>query len=305
MPEMHYSMKAAAAMTGLSPHVIRIWEKRYGAVNPERSETNRRRYSESELKRLQLLKAATTAGHNIGQIARLDHAQLERLGGETTNGFGSEATEPLAPKRFVRQALEAIDRLDAAALDDALSKAVVSLGTQGLLQKVVVPLVYRIGDLWHAGDFTAAQEHFATSVIRNFLGNHARPFISTEDSSGLVVATPLRQLHELGGVIVATAAANLGWRVVNLGASLPAAEIASAAHRARVRAVVLSIVYPEDDPLLADELRNLRRLLDPGQTILAGGRAVDAYAAPLTEVGATLCRSLEDFIEALGELRRP
>lgn len=300
MSEMQYSMKAVASATGLSPHVIRIWEKRYGAVTPDRSETNRRRYSEAEVARLRLLKAATTAGHNIGQIARSDDEQLRRLvGAELPETGALETEEPLSPQRFVSRGMQALRQLDAAGLDQTLSEAAVSLGTQGLLQKVVVPLTYRIGELWQSGDLTAGQEHFASSLIRNFLGNHTRPFVSSETASVLVVATPLGQLHELGAVIVTAAAANLGWRVINLGASLPAAEIAAAAVRGRARAVALSIVFPADDPMLPEELRGLRRMLPAEQRILAGGRAAPGYQTVLREINATVCTSLEDFQDAL------
>ena len=66
-----YSIKVVARRTGLSPHVIRAWERRYGAVEPERSATGRRLYSDTEIERLQALERATRAGHSIGQIAQL------------------------------------------------------------------------------------------------------------------------------------------------------------------------------------------------------------------------------------------
>jgi methanogenic corrinoid protein MtbC1 len=300
MSEMQYSMKAAATATGLSPHVIRIWEKRYGAVNPDRSDTNRRRYAEADLNRLRLLKSATLIGHNIGQIARLEEVQLKQLlAGAKPVSDEPTRDEPLSPKRFVQRAFEAIHELDSAALDQSLSDAAVSLGTQGLLQKVVVPLAQKIGERWQAGDISAGQEHFATALIRGFLSSHSRPYVSLSTAPTLVVATPSGQLHELGTVIVAAAAASAGWRVVNLGVSLPATEIAAAAFRSEARAVALSVVFPMDDPLLADDLRNLRRLLSGGQRLLVGGRAVAAYAAVLKEIGATICHSLDDLNEAL------
>ena len=301
MTEMQYSMKAAATSTGLSPHVIRIWEKRYGAVNPNRSESNRRRYTEADLERLRLLKAATLAGHNIGQIAQLRQDQLRELAGAAIPVADIVTTDPLSPKRFVQRALDATKALNAAALDQALADGAVTLGTQGLLQKVVAPLAHRIGDLWQSGDLTAAQEHFATSLIRNFLGHHSRPFATADSAPGIVVATPVGQLHELGAVIVATAAANLGWRVINLGVSLPAAEIAAAALRGRTRAVALSIVFPASDPKVAEELRNLRRLLPVDTAILIGGRAAPNYSATIEEIHAITCGSLDAFQAALGQ----
>jgi DNA-binding transcriptional MerR regulator len=78
-PNAHHSIKAVSRRTGLSPHVIRIWEKRYGAVEPRRTSTNRRLYSDAEIERLNSLRLATAAGHSIGNIATLPLRQLNSL----------------------------------------------------------------------------------------------------------------------------------------------------------------------------------------------------------------------------------
>ena len=79
MVAAHHSIKTASRMTGLSAHLIRIWEKRYGAVAPKRTATNRRLYSDDEIERLNLLRLATAAGHSIGNIAKLPLARLKSL----------------------------------------------------------------------------------------------------------------------------------------------------------------------------------------------------------------------------------
>jgi MerR family transcriptional regulator, light-induced transcriptional regulator len=303
MPELNYSIKAAAQKTGLNPHVIRIWEKRYSAVTPARSATNRRHYSEAEVQRLGLLKAATSAGHGIGQVAKLENDQLRALVLSAQPEKTPATAKPSTPKQFITSALAAVQALDTAELDSLLGDAAVALGTQGLLQKVVVPLTYRVGDLWHSGDFSAAQEHFASSLIRNFLGNHARPYSIDSSAPLIVVGTPVGQLHELGAVIVSAAASSLGWRVVNLSASLPAVEIANAAVQAKATAVALSIVFPEDDPGLPAELEGLRRMLPEDVAFITGGRAAPAYVDTLRKVSATICTDLDDLITALQELR--
>ncbi len=303
MSHVAFSIKATAQRIGLSPHVIRVWERRYGAVTPTRTDTNRRTYTEEEVNRLALLKSATEAGHSIGQIANLTDAQLQELARDTTASKADVEPAGPTPASFVAAAIKAIQRLNGAALDGILSEAAGEFGTQGLLQKVIVPLTYRIGDLWHKGDVTAAQEHFASSLIRSFLGNHARPYVMDSNAPLIVVGTPLGQFHELGAVIVASAASSLGWRVANLSASLPTADIAAAARRGNARAVALSIVFPEDDPNLPGELESLRRILPPAIAIIVGGRAAPAYSATLAKIEAGICHDLEDFYRALGELR--
>ena len=100
-----------------------------------------------------------------------------------------------------------------------------------------------------------------STVIRNFLGRDSSPFAPNSNAPVLIVSTPTGQLHELGAVMVAAAASDMGWRVIYLGPSLPAADIAAAARQHEARAVAVSIVYPEDDPDLPAKLENLRKYL--------------------------------------------
>ena len=261
MTEPHHAIKVASRRTGLSAHVIRVWEKRYGAVAPVRTGTNRRLYSDEQIERLGLLRDLTRAGHSIGLIARLPARELRKLAAAASGSTADSSpaisrAEQVAP--VVQECLTAVQALDSTALEETLKRAATSFGAQGLLQRVVAPLAQQVGDLWRNGTITAAHEHFASAVIRIFLGHAAQPFADAETAPVLVVATPGGQLHELGALLVGAAAANLGWHVTYLGASLPAAEIAGAARQNRAVAVALSLVYPEDDPRLGAELARLR-----------------------------------------------
>ena len=308
MAEAHQAIKVVARRTGLSAHVIRIWEKRYGAVEPERTGTNRRLYSDEQIERLSLLRDITQNGHSIGHVAKLPTEKLRELSRESNDTKGHAPREltasPAAPA-FLDECVAAVKALDARALDDTLKRAATELGAQGLLQRVVAPLAQTIGDLWRDGAITAAHEHFASAVIRIFLGHAARPFAGMDSAPVLIIATPAGQIHELGALIVGAAAANLGWHVTYLGASLPAAEIAGAARQSRARAVALSLVYPEDDPRLEGELMRLRESLPPEVMLLVGGRAMPAYHGVLEKIGATQVSDLAQLSSTLDALRKP
>jgi methanogenic corrinoid protein MtbC1 len=170
---------------------------------------------------------------------------------------------------------------------------------------VIAPLTQTLGDRWRVGQITAAHEHFATGHIRAFLANLAKPFGSSAAAPVLIVATPSGQWHELGALLAGAMAANLGWNVTGLGASLPAAEIAGSAQQKRARAVALSVVYPEDDPDLPGELMRLRELLPPEMALLVGGRAMPAYREVLERLGAVLTGDLAELGLALDRLRQP
>jgi len=308
MNEAQYPIQLVARLTGLSAHVIRIWEQRYRAVEPQRTATKRRLYSQREIERLNLLRDVTRAGHSIGQVAQLPTDKLGKLlAASPSLPVPAARAGGAAPKSvsFLDECVAAIQSLDAHSLDDALKRGATTLGALGMLQRVVAPLAQTLGDLWRDGTLTSAHEHFASAAIRVFLGDAARPFGAMDDAPVLVVATPAGQVHELGALLVGATAANLGWQVTYLGASLPAAEIAGAARQRRARAVALSLVYPEDDPRLAGELARLRESLPSEVPLLVGGRAQSAYRDALREAGALPIENLAQLGTTLDNLRKP
>ncbi len=297
-----------ARRTGLSAHVIRIWERRYGAVEPTRTDTNRRLYSEEQIERLSLLREITGAGHHIGPVAKLPTEKLRRMSKGTdlpASGVVRAAPAAVGKTPLLEEGMAAVRALDSRALEETLRRGATELGLQGLLQRLIAPLAQGIGDSWREGVITAAHEHFASAVIRVFLGHASQPFTGVETAPVIVVATPSGQLHELGALLVGAAAANLGWHVTYLGASLPAAEIAGAARQNRARAVALSLVYPEDDPRMEAELVRLRELLPAETALLAGGRAMPAYREALEKTGASQVKDLTHLCSLLDELRQP
>lgn len=302
MTNMHHSIRIASSRSGVSQHVIRVWEKRYNAVQPKRTATNRRVYSDAEIERLALLRLATAAGHSIGNVAKLPTPRLRLLVGEAS-AEQSKSSVKVPAQTFHDSCLQSVKALNTRQLEENLQRALIALGHQGLLRQVVAPLAQTVGELWRSGAITAAHEHFLTASLKVFLGNTAGQFATSSAAPFIVIATPAGQLHELGAVMINAAAAQLGWRTIYLGASLPAAEIAGAAVQAKALAVGLSIVYPEDDPNLPNELISLRRFL-PGTSILSGGRGAAAYKDALSRIGAMQPGDLDTFSQQLDALRR-
>ncbi len=308
MSDFHHSIQAVVRRTGLSAHVIRIWEKRYRAVEPERTSTNRRLYSDEQIARLTLLREITLAGQSIGYVAKLPTERLKQLAVTPPDGVARAALTVVPAERassFIDDSLAAVRALDARALELTLNRSETELGAVGMLLRVAAPLAKAIGDSWREGTITAAHEHFASAVLRTYLAQAAKPFAAGANEPVLIVTTPAGQLHELGALLAAAMAASLGWHVTYLGASLPAPEIAGAAKQNRARAVALSLVYPTDDPRMDGELTRLRDLLPPEVKLIAGGRAITAYRNVLDRIGALQIGDLELLTSALDELRMP
>ena len=306
-PTLGHPIKVVVRRTGLSAHVIRVWEKRYQAVVPARSETNRRLYSDEDIARLQWLQQAVQAGQSIGQIAGLATPDLVNLvhAEQAATPLAQRPTdgEDKAPGEFLERALVAVQGLDAVSLEEQLVRASIALSQQHLLEEVVQPLMERIGQMWQEGTLRVSDEHMASAVVRSFIGNIQASFQVSEAAPHLVATTPAGQLHELGALLASVVATSEGWNSTFLGPNLPAEEITGAAVQKSAKAVLLSIVYPSDDPHLGGELLKLRRLLGDDIALLAGGRAAQHYQRFLDRVGAVTLANLSDLRDSLNSLR--
>ena len=295
-----FAIRVVSRRTGLSPHVIRVWERRYGAVQPLRTATNRRLYSEADIERLRLLSAATKAGHSIGQIAGLETARLQDLvrqdapGELSTPRPESDDDEPVS---IVARSIVAVRQLNGESLEKELAQAGIRLSRIRLLEEVIVPLIRQVGEEWHLGTLRIAEEHLATAAIRSFLGRLLGADRPNASATTIIVTTPTGQSHEIGALLAAVTASACGWRVLYLGPQLSAEEICAAAQRQGARAIGLSVVYPDNDPTVLGELERMRQGLGPEVDLLVGGRVAAAYGEALQRTGSIL-------IEDLAHLRR-
>ena len=298
--EPRHAIGAVESRTGLSTHAIRAWENRYGAVEPERTEGGHRLYSEAQVRRLQLLRELTEHGHRIGRIATLPTGELEDLLRATREDAAAARGEGAGPPDVAEDRLadlmDAVRALDADRLQSLLRRAALERSAHALIEDVISPLLRRVGEAWHRGEVSPAQEHLASTVASRTLAWILDASDPDPEAPLAVVATPSGQLHDLGALLAAATTAARGWRISYLGGDLPGEEIAVAARTTGARAVVLSIVYPDDDLQVVEELRALRAGLPDGTAVLVGGLGSSGYSDVLEEIGG---RRLEGY----GELR--
>ncbi|GAB4301563.1 MAG: cobalamin-dependent protein [Ignavibacteriaceae bacterium] len=296
-------------MTGLSAFVIRAWEKRYEAVVPSRTETNRRLYSEEDIEKLRLLNEAVKSGHNIGGIAKLSVDELRSILKEKFNAASDASGINLSDKdlsdtdTLLKSAIDAIKVYDDETLETLLLRTSAQMSQPQLIENFLVPLIYKIGDLWHEGEFRISNEHMATAVIRTFLANLIEHHTPPKDAPVLVSATPRGQEHELGALIAGLTAASSGWKVIYLGPNLPLEEIASVAVSLEVKAVALSLIYPNDDPRLRIDLVRFKKMLPAKLTILVGGRAAGDYRDILDVINAVFVKDTTQLKSELEAIR--
>ena len=306
MQQPKYVMKVAARLSGLSPYVIRSWEKRYGVVSPERTDTNRRLYTEEHVEHLRLLRRLTEHGHAIGSIAELPVDELrrmveeeERLRREQSPG----STRRDAAADFRDRLLDHARALDPRALEQTLLHASSQFTRRALLEQVIVPFVEDVGRGWLEGRLRIAHEHVATTVVRNHLLNALTTSQAATTAPTALVATPQGQIHELGALMIANVAAMSGWDIIYLGADLPAEEIASSARDLGAAMVLLSIVFPPNDPRIQTELTSLARMMPDDIHLVIGGRSAAGYRDTLQRIGAEHIEDIDALWKKLSESR--
>jgi len=297
--EIRHSLKAVARQTGLSPYLIRAWERRYKAITPGRSHSKRRYYTDDDINRLILLKKATRLGESIGSIANLNNDDLKRIISEIAFAGDRSPAADYTPKSnltagdYFSQVLDCIRRLEFDAFEKKLMEASVALSIPSLLNQIVSPTLNAVGEMWLNGELRIADEHRISVIIRSFLGSLLRPDNQPLGTRCLVSTTPARQLHELGALMASLTASASGWRTVYLGPNLPPEEIAGSVNTHNASVLALSIIYPMDDPYLGSELVHLRRLIGDDVRVLIGGRAAANYLRFIEEISGIYINSLD------------
>jgi len=292
-----HSIATVAARTGLSQDVLRVWERRYGAVEPLRSPGNQRLYSDDDIARFRLLAAVTSKGRSIRHVANLSTQALEALVAEDepsvlspTAGEGdSEDTSNLDT------ALAFTIALDGAGLDTYLRRSITARGLPHFVEVDAPALMRRVGDEWEAGRLSVAHEHLASGVVLTIILDAVRALPTSPSAPRILVATISHERHGVGAALAAAVAALDGWAVVHLGVDVPSSDIAASAAESDARAVALSIVYEDDRAHARREVRAVRKAVAADVPVFVGGAAALAMGTTLTATGAIVSRSFADF----------
>lgn len=292
-----YRIGTVSRLTGLSADVVRVWERRYGAIKPQRSEGGSRLYSDADIARLRQLRQAVELGHAIGQVAKLPESELDSLSSRSRDSYQSFEETGDPHKQTVARFLEAISRMDVVSADEEISRAATLYPPRVIVKNIVIPLLNEIGDRWAHREFGIAHEHVATNLIRNLLSSLFRLYPPDVSAETIVLATPSGERHEFGILISALIAATRGWRVVYLGIDLPAAEIVRTARIVKARVLAISIV--NQNPQTYEEMKAISENLPSQTRVWVGGAEALKHREWFERVDWILVRDLEDLDDRL------
>jgi len=295
----------ASERTGISPHVLRVWERRYRAIEPTRTDGGRRLYSDADIERLRLMALATAAGRGISQVAKLPTKELARLvrdDEEARRQLGTTRrarTSSTTAADDVAAARARARALDAVGLERALRRSAALVGAGAFIDTVATPLLKEISDERNAGELAPGEEQLVLVALRRVIEGIVPVLIVSGDAPNLLVATPVGDRHEIEAVMATAGAAIEGWRVTYLGPGVPVSEIAVAAASTSARAVSVTVPRAGNNDLLLQELRALRGRLAARVPLLAGGAGALEIAAELRGAGVHVIENLTDLRLAL------
>ena len=304
--EPRHPIGVVAERTGLSPDVLRVWERRYSVVDPRRSTGGQRVYSDSDIERLALLQRATQGGHGISHVASLSKSRLEKLVRDIEAARRRPALETsrsVESHEVIGKAMQLTEALDPNGLELLLKRNIARYGLAAFVDSIAAPFLREVGDRWHSGMLTVSQEHFATAVLQRVVTDTAPLLTGADGGPTIVIGTLEGERHANGALMAAATAASEGWRVIYLGADLPAGEIADTAIRTRARAIGISVVLAEKKSRARADLRHLAKAMTPGTTLLVGGSGSRELRESLSGTESVFVESMEALRTELAAMK--
>lgn len=190
---MEYSIKDIESLTKIKAHTVRIWEKRYSIIKPERSKTNIRFYSDNELRKLLNISILINNGIKISHISGFNSDEIR----EKALYF---LQNPNDMENQVKNLVIAMPELNESKFEKILSKSIINTGFEKTMLHLVYPFQQHIGVLWQTGSINPAHEHFISNLIRQKLISSIDSIEYKEHTNAkrFILFLPEGEWHELG-----------------------------------------------------------------------------------------------------------
>jgi DNA-binding transcriptional MerR regulator len=262
-----YKIKDLEQLTGVKAHTLRIWEKRYGIIAPQRTTTAIRTYSDEDLRRLLCISILNKCGYKISRIADMSIDKINDLVDDLN--MGSDAT------LYFEKLLYALVEFDENLFQSTINLLIVEFGVPRTFTEFFIPFLNRIGVMWVTGSINPAQEHFITNLIRQKLIAEINLLEVPKMSNGVVILfLPESEWHELGLLFYHYVLRNKGMYTVYLGQSLPYDSLIETIHKFEPIALVTSVLSHYEDKALINYFQQIKEKF-PELPLFAGGYQID------------------------------
>jgi DNA-binding transcriptional MerR regulator len=268
-----YKIKDLETLTGIKAHTIRIWEKRYGLLSPDRTDTQIRTYNDEELQALLNVALLNKHGVKISRIAEMSREEIKQKVWEVKNKYITDSSTELL--------ILALIEMDELLFKSTLDQLIDEIGLESTFTDKLIPFLDRIGVMWLVGSISTAQEHFISNLIR-------QKVISTTDKlpipesfeNPILLFLPEHEWHEISLLFYHFILRNEGKATVYLGQSLPYDALLESIEKIKPRVLVTSWLTAVDEKFITNFFKTLQK--DTGDLpVLAGGIQIKNYSKSL------------------------
>ena len=288
-----YSIKDLETLSGIKAHTIRIWEKRYGIITPDRTDTNIRTYCDSDLKKLLNIALLNNHGLKISKICKLNYDALCQ---EVEKVAQTDTSYPTYIDRLVVSMVD----LDRPKFEAILKDGTDQLGFEDFCIHVLYPFLQKVGVMWMANSINPAQEHFISNLIIQKMYVATDKLYSSENRDKKAVFF-LREgeMHEMGLLFFRYLMKKRGVEAIYLGQSVPMQDLKQVVQAHQPDYLVSAFVATMDEGVLESYLHSLAEAF-PKQKIIVSGYQVSQYtgALPKNVIKTDDVQQYVDYIES-------
>ena len=239
-----FSISQLAQFSGIKSHTIRIWEKRYNALKPERTEGNTRYYSGSQLRRLLNIVSLLGGEHKVSQLCEMSDKELFRLVEKE-----KDSSQDKLENYFISQLISAAINFEEEAFNSIFSHCLIRYGMKDTYTHVIYPFLVQTGTLWACDTMAPAHEHFILNLIRQKLSTAIDMLPAPGQPEKWLLFLPENEFHETGLLFAHYLIRQSGRKVIYLGVNLPLNSIISAIESTKPDKI-LSFVVHREQPLI-------------------------------------------------------
>lgn len=215
---MIYTISDLEQLSGIQSHTIRVWEQRYNALQPMRSEGNTRLYDDDQLRKLLNIASLNRAGLKISKICNLSHQDFNKLVDQTYLTAKNDALSDYYISQLIKYGIS----FDEPAFSKLIDKGINDLGVLNTYRKIIYPLLVRLGLMWQKDDICPAHEHFLTHIIKQKLLSAINDLpLQPEAENTWLLFLPEDEDHDIGLIFASYVLRASGQKVVYLGSKVP------------------------------------------------------------------------------------
>jgi len=289
-----YRIAELEQLSGIKAHTIRIWEKRYNLITPDRTSTNYRRYDDEQLKKLLNVSTLLSLGHKISHISLLSEKEIFRLVNESQN----HAPDNIICDGFINNLLGAMLKYDEAAFEKTYSASVTRFGLFDAMINVFYPLLNKIGYLWTTNEVNPAQEHFASCLIKRKLmaATDGLPSSRKKNKKFLLSLLP-GESHDISLLFANYIIRAKGHETIYLGQDVPFENIASTLKETKPHFFLTFFTLSQNLNELSSNLKNNLSLASNLTFLISGNSSITDHLEKKLKAG--VLRTPTDLLKYL------